>query len=223
MSAMMDIVHPRERLAAEPGGRAAGARPGDRQLLLRTHGRLALDHLGLGELAAADARIDAFEALARELPAPWLLWRAPLLRSMRARMHGRFAEAERLIAAGAEQLGREVRDPQVERCVALHRRAVAGGRAARRDAGPGSGRPPGEGGAGGRLSWQAVGSALVAWRVEDAAQARLHIWICIGPETGLPADNLFGLFHRRSGGAGRSRRQAEQLLGLIERAAASRT
>ena len=40
---------------------------GDRERLLRTHGRLAVSHLALGAVEAADARIAAFEALAAEL------------------------------------------------------------------------------------------------------------------------------------------------------------
>ncbi len=96
ISALMDMVDPAEqrRLNLEAEGLALEL--GDRERLLRTHGRLALAHLNVGELEAADARIDAFEALAHELKAPWVGWRAKMLRAVRASMHGRFEEARRL-------------------------------------------------------------------------------------------------------------------------------
>ena len=63
----------------------------------------------MGEVEACDARIDAFEALAAELRAPWYGWWAGMLRAVRATMQGRFDEAERL-AAEARDAGARRRD-----------------------------------------------------------------------------------------------------------------
>ena len=217
MASMMDIVHPRERLALNLETEQLALQAGNRQIQLRTHGRLALDYLGLGDLAAADARIDALEALARELAAPWLQWRTPLLRSMRASMHGRFAEAERLIAQALE-LGHEVRDPQTDRCVTMHQQDMlrAAERHAEMRAQDLAARRVKAALAGGS-SWQGVGSALVACRVEDLAQTRLHLDL-IDPDDRLPADNLYGMFQIAEAVALVGPDDlAEQLLGLIER------
>ena len=116
LSAMMDVVEPRERYALNLEVESLARAEGDRDRLLRTHARLALDQLALGELALADARIDAFEALATELRASWILWRVPLFRAVRAGTEGRFADAEVLEARAREETGR-VRDPLSERAL----------------------------------------------------------------------------------------------------------
>ena len=103
ISALMDTVDPAEHRALNLEVESLALELGDRERLLRTHGRLAIAHLALGELALADARIDAFDALSKELAAPWVGFRAHLLRAVRAQMHGRFADAERHAAGGARQ------------------------------------------------------------------------------------------------------------------------
>jgi hypothetical protein len=112
---------------------------------------------------------------------------------MRASMHGRFAEAERFIAQ-AEELGREVRDPQTDRCVTLHRADMlrAAERHAEMRAHDLAARRV-KAALGGGTSWQGVGSALMASRMEDLGQTRLHLDL-IATDDRLPADNLYGLF-----------------------------
>jgi tetratricopeptide (TPR) repeat protein len=193
LSALMDIVDPRERLALNLENEQLARALGDRERLLRTHLRLAIDHLALGDFAAADARIDALTTLATEMRAPWYLWRAPLLRSVRAAIEGRFADAERE-ADEAAAIGRGAQDPQVEGAMILHREALmrAADRhdemlaldpRARRERMAFSAGP----------AWQGIGSALVYSRLEDAEKARLHFELLPG-EMRPPVDNLFAIF-----------------------------
>jgi hypothetical protein len=216
MAAMMDVVHPRERMPLNLEIEQLALAEGDQACLLRTQARLAIDHIGLGELEQADLRIQAFGDLARELRAPWFLWRAPLFRSMRAMMHGRFAESEAQ-AAEALRIGRETRDPQVERCSILHREGFlraserhqelrAHDLLCRRE------RAPLYAGA----AWQSVGSALVAARLEDRAEVERHLALIL-PEQQPPVDNLYAAFHfvEPVAFAG-SAEVAQRLLALLE-------
>lgn len=123
MSAMMDITDPRERLALNVEVEQLATTAGDTERLLRTEARLVFDHMELGDFSAADARIDLFERLAREAGAARFLWRVPLFRSMRAMVHGRFAEAERL-SEEARQGGLACGDPHLERCFVFHREGL---------------------------------------------------------------------------------------------------
>ena len=110
ISAMMDCTAPAEVYAYNLEAEVLCRELGDRERLLRTHGRLFFSHLSRGELAPADARIEAYEALAEQLAAPWLAFRSRFFRAVRATMHGRFAEAEGYLAE-ALQLGKEAGDP----------------------------------------------------------------------------------------------------------------
>jgi len=112
ISAMMDCTAPAEALALNLEAERLAEQLGDRERHLRTHGRLFLVLLSLGELELADARIEAYEALAKELAAPWLGFRSRFSRALRATMRGRFAEAERFLDEGLS-LGRAVGDPVV--------------------------------------------------------------------------------------------------------------
>ena len=192
MSALMDVAPPRERLVLNLEIERLATTLGDPLALLRTHGRLIIDHTSLGEFAAADARIEAFETLADTLNAPWLAWRGPVFRSMRALVHGRFAEAGRH-AERARELARRADDPQVERCLIVHRESFL--RAAERheellahDVACRRVRSAYFHGA----DWQAMGSALVATRLEDARAARFHLSMLPAADP-VPTDNLYAL------------------------------
>ena len=67
----MDIVDWTESRALNLEVEQLASAANDRERLLRTHLRLAVCHLGLGETEACDARLAAFEAMAAELRAPW--------------------------------------------------------------------------------------------------------------------------------------------------------
>jgi tetratricopeptide (TPR) repeat protein len=193
MSALMDVAPPRERLQQNLEIEQLALQLDDRERLLRTYGRLVVDHLGLDELDAADARIDAYESLARELRASWYGWRVPLFRALRAQMHGRFEQAERLAEEALEQ-GRAAADPLVERLFVLHREGflrtterhgdmVLFDPRARRERAVIQYAP----------AWQAAASALVHARLEQQEQARTYFGVM--PEAAYPAvDNLYGLF-----------------------------
>jgi tetratricopeptide (TPR) repeat protein len=194
ISALMDVAPPRERLTLNLQAASLAQQLGDRERLLRTHMRICLDHAEMGEFGAAAARIDAFETLARELSAPWFQWRAPVLRSMLALVHGRFAEAEAQVAE-AREVGAASGDTQLERVLVMHRQGQL--RAAERHDemlqhnvmtrqywthfGAGDG-------------WQWIAPALAASRVEDAeATARNLARV---PEGWLPSgDNVYALFY----------------------------
>ncbi len=192
LSALMDVVDPNERRRLNLEVEALALAENDPERLLRTHTRLALDHLALGEFPEADARIDAFEKLATELRASWILWRVPLFRAMRAVTHGRFAEAEKL-EEEARTLALAVRDPQAERALILHHEGLI--RAAERhedmrtlDSRARYARATFHNGP----AWQDLGSALVFTRVEDQEAAHAHL-DSLPESLRPPADNLFAL------------------------------
>jgi hypothetical protein len=124
LSALMDIVDPRERRALNLEVETLAVAEGDRERLLRTHARLTVDHLGLGEVELADARIDAFEELATELRATAISWRGPSFRALRATMRGEFTEAA-AFADQVEELGTAPRDPQPRRISMMLREGAA--------------------------------------------------------------------------------------------------
>jgi tetratricopeptide (TPR) repeat protein len=175
MSAMMDIVEPRERLPLNLEIEQLASGAGDAERIVRTQARLAFDHIELGELAPADARIEAFERLAREYGADRYSWRALFFRSMRAAMQGRFEEAFEHSERG-RQMALEVGDPQIDRCYVLHREGllrawerhdemIAFDPEARRVrlalySGP---------------HWQNGGSAFTHSRLEDAERTRFYL------------------------------------------------
>lgn len=175
MAAMMDIVDPAERIPLNLEVEKLASAAGDRDRLLRTHIRLAFDHMELGELATADARIDAFERLANEAGARRYVWRVPLMRSMRAMMHGHFEECEMHIER-ARVLGQAASDPQTERAIIMHAEGLL--RAAERheamiafDPTARSARAAFYSGA----HWQNGGSAFTFSRLEDVASTERYL------------------------------------------------
>ena len=195
VSALMDVVDASQRYPLNLETADLAIELGDSARLLRVHARLAMDHLALGEIAAADGQIEAYAALATELRASTHGWRALQLRSVRALMDGRFADAERLIGE-AWELGRAARDPQVDRAMTLqleaalrtmdrHDEMLTFEPQARRER------------AGYRYGafWQALGAAAVAARLEDEEKTRFHL--AKVPDDILSADgNVFMAFVR---------------------------
>ena len=193
VAALMDIVGWAETRALNFEVEQLASAANDRERLLRTHLRLAVCHLGVGEIEACDARLAAFEAQAIELRAPWYGWWAGLLRAVRASMAGRFADAERL-AAAARDAGQAAGHEAVERIWVSNRESRL--RAADRHEEMLAWEPEG------RRSrsvlhtapaWQAMGSALTYARLEQVDEARLHVELL--PESFRPPDgNIFALF-----------------------------
>jgi tetratricopeptide (TPR) repeat protein len=175
MSAMMDIVDPRERLPLNLEAESLATAARDSERLLRTQARLVFDYMELGDFLAADSRIDAFARIASETGAERYLWRVPLFRSMRAMIHGRFSDSE-AFCEEARALALAASDPQLDRCYVFHREGllrawerhadmVAGETEARRMrlalySGP---------------HWQNGGSAFTYSRLEDREKTRFHL------------------------------------------------
>ena len=120
MAAMVVHVPPRQRRPLNELAARLAAKLDDPAKELRAHLRLVFDLVELGELPAADARIDAYDRVAQRLRLPRHLWRTPLLHSMRALQEGRFAECDALIAE-ANALVAEAGAPQAAQCVLVHR------------------------------------------------------------------------------------------------------
>ncbi len=79
-----------------------------------------IDFLELGRIADVDHELAVLSAEAQELRQPWYLEHATALRAMRARLDGRYDEAERLARAALE-LGLRVGDPTAVTTYAGHR------------------------------------------------------------------------------------------------------
>jgi hypothetical protein len=192
IAALMDIVDPAETHALNLEAERLALAANDRERLLRTHLRLAIGHLGLGEIQACDSRLAAFEALAAELRAPWYAWWAGMLRAVRATMHGRFDEAERL-AAAARDAGRAAGHEAVERIWVTNRESQL--RAADRHEEMLAWDPEARRARGlinETAAWQAFASALTNSRLERSSEARLYIDSL--PESFRPpSDNVFAL------------------------------
>jgi hypothetical protein len=193
MSALMDFADPRERLPLNLEAQRLATQLGQPDRQLRIQARIFLDYLGLGELATADAQLDAFRALTEELRAPWMAWRARLLYAMRASMSGRFAEAEAL-QEEALRGGRESGDAEAERFCALAREGLlrawerpeemlAHDAIARRMRSALYRAP----------TWQESASALIGARLELLDRARTHLALI--PSDAFPhANNGFAMF-----------------------------
>jgi tetratricopeptide (TPR) repeat protein len=123
ISAITDCAGPAGILALNLEAESLAREVGDRERLLTTYGRLFFLHLSMGELELADARASAYEALARELAAPWIGYRTHFFRAVRATMHGRFAETEAALSE-ALRLGTEAGDPAAPMLYASGREAL---------------------------------------------------------------------------------------------------
>jgi len=120
VAALMDIVDPAETRALNVEIAALAQARGDRERLLRTYLRLAINHLGVGEIEACNTRVAEFEAMAAELRAPWYAWWAGMVRAMLATIEGRFDDAERL-ATAARDAGRAAGHEAADRIWASNR------------------------------------------------------------------------------------------------------
>ena len=220
ISALMDIVGAPRRAALNLEVEQLASAADDRERLLRTHLRLAICHLGVGEIEACDARLAAFEALAVELRAPWYGWWAGMLRAVRATMDGRFAEAERLGRRGATPVRPPATRPSLGSGSRTAKRAL---RTADRHEEMLAWEPEGRRSRAviySAAAWQAMGSALTYARLEQADEARLHAELL--PESFRPPDrqHLRAVLRRR--GARRSRACDELARTLHERILAAR-
>jgi tetratricopeptide (TPR) repeat protein len=97
---------------------------GDRAALLRARLRLIFALTEAGDVAGADAHIDAFESEARATGQLRHTWPIPLLRSMRAMQEGRWADCDALVEEASELIDRSA-DPLAPYALLFHRWALA--------------------------------------------------------------------------------------------------
>jgi tetratricopeptide (TPR) repeat protein len=102
--------------------RLAGAL-GERGMLLRARLRLIFALMEVGDIAGADANIDAFESEATATGQPRHMWPIPLLRSMRALEEGRWADCDALVEEAGELVARST-DPMARYALLFHRWAL---------------------------------------------------------------------------------------------------
>jgi hypothetical protein len=95
-SALGDRGAPGESLAIDTKLCALARRAGDRAQALRVEARLVFDHMEAGNVAAADAHIEAYAALLADLQVVRLRWPLIAMRAMRALFDRRFDEVDRL-------------------------------------------------------------------------------------------------------------------------------
>jgi tetratricopeptide (TPR) repeat protein len=93
---------------------------GDRARLSRARLRLIFCLMEIGDIAAADANIDAFDAEVRATGQTRHLWPVLLLRSMRAMQEGRFADSDALVEEAEESAARSS-DPTARAALFTHR------------------------------------------------------------------------------------------------------
>ena len=194
ISALMQIVDSRERLPLNFEVEHLATAAGNREKLLRTHGRLVVDHMELSDFAAADARIEAFEALVTALRASWCTWQIHLFRAMRAMVHGRFTEADHHNRE-ALRLVRTSSTPELEVVANMQRAALL--RTADRHEEMVAHEPTARGalgvhGVGIASHLQALESATTYARLEDADKTRFFLEL-VPPESRPPIDNLSAL------------------------------
>lgn len=85
-----------ERLLIADEMRELAEKLGDTETLLLSHAYRVATFLELGDVAALDREVVAYERCAEELRMPHHLWHVPALRAMRALIDGDLPEAERL-------------------------------------------------------------------------------------------------------------------------------
>jgi tetratricopeptide (TPR) repeat protein len=97
---------------------------GDRAAILRARLRLIFALIETGDVAGADANIDAFESEARATGQLRQVWPIPLLRSMRAMQEGRWADCDVLVEEASELIERSA-EPMAPYALLLHRWSLA--------------------------------------------------------------------------------------------------
>jgi tetratricopeptide (TPR) repeat protein len=114
MAAMMEYVHPRERLPLNLEQEALAQRFHDRPRELRARLRLFFDYLVLGDVGLAQSRAISFAVLAQQLRQTRFAWFIPSWEAARATFEGRFSDVEGLLAEATRLsepgVGEETRD-----------------------------------------------------------------------------------------------------------------
>lgn len=123
MSALVDFVSARERVALNLESERLAEQLGDRPKLLRARARLVFDQLELADLDAAERAFEGYRSLVHALGSARSRWSLPLFEGMRAAMQGRFAEDLAAIDE-AEVAGASAGDPSRHWILVCHRLAL---------------------------------------------------------------------------------------------------
>ncbi len=118
-SALLFFDDARQRLPLDLELVSIATRVGDRLSVLRGLMRLVFDRLELGDSASADTTIEEYDELSRAIDLPAFRWRAPVMRSMRAVMDGKYEKSEALCAEAAA-LAARADDAAAPLTLALH-------------------------------------------------------------------------------------------------------
>lgn len=97
-SALVNVVEPDECIPLHRELARLAAARGDVATVLHARSRAFTDYLNGGDVAAADAELNAYEQAAVRLKQPRYHWPAALMRAARAQMEGRFSDYERELA-----------------------------------------------------------------------------------------------------------------------------
>ncbi|HEX2374325.1 MAG TPA: BTAD domain-containing putative transcriptional regulator [Actinomycetota bacterium] len=108
--ALWSIQHLRERMRLASAVLELGQRLDSWELRLFGYHHLFVARLELGDVAEAEALLDAFEQIADRLRQPIYLWQAKLFRTLQAQLRGAFEQAEGH-AMEALELGQRAQDP----------------------------------------------------------------------------------------------------------------
>ncbi len=111
-SALMDLEDPRVRVAVNREHVDLARKLGDGADVLRGTARLVLDYAELGDMASADATVEAYVREAAAVDHPPYEWQAVSLRAMRLIMRGCFDEAAVLVERATE-IAAAAADPQL--------------------------------------------------------------------------------------------------------------
>jgi hypothetical protein len=124
-AAIVDYVPVSESASLARELLAYALRTGDLHKVLRARARLAMDLVGLRDLAGFTREVDALLDVSRELGLAKHRWRPLLMASMRACMQGEFRESERLLVE-VQQLAFLVDDPALGLSLSAHRMMRSG-------------------------------------------------------------------------------------------------
>jgi tetratricopeptide (TPR) repeat protein len=119
-SALADFADPSDRIPVNEELVHRARRLGDRVVELRALSRLVTDFMEAGDVPRADATLPVRDELALALKLPRYQWQAPIFRSMRAMIEGRFDECEAALEE-ARPLVQAADDENAPRCLQMHR------------------------------------------------------------------------------------------------------
>jgi hypothetical protein len=103
MSALMDIVDPRERRVLNEQILHSAIELGERGMAVHTRRRLIIDQLDVGDIQGAQRLIDEYAEATRDIKQPHGRWQLPMFRAAIALVQGRFDDQARHVAE-AKQL-----------------------------------------------------------------------------------------------------------------------